>query len=192
MKQNWRLFVAACGLALIAVASACGQHGEPVASLRPDGRSEAATAEPDSAAALARYVKQMKAYVVCLRNHGLPSVADPDAYGGVTVDTSKASRGALARSRLSCQHLEVPMPPEVQALVKGKKLPPPTEAEKEITRKYSACMQANGAPDFPDPGPDGAITQDQEWDQLAPGVAGATATCAPIIGEPVNPGPGVG
>lgn len=198
MRQK-RLRVAACALALAAVATACGEHGEPVASLRPGGASGAAVGTPNAAAIVARYVGQMKKYVVCLRKHGLPEVADPDAFGGVLIDTSKATADGLSHSRLACQHLQVPMPPEVREL--AKKAQPPadlTPAQREANRRYATCMQSHGAPDFPDPQPDGAFPLPDfpgdvgDWDEGSPSALRASSTCGPIIGAPATMGPGVG
>jgi len=81
----------------------------------------------------------------------------------------------------------VAMPASVQALVD----PPLTAEQKAIKRRYATCMQTHGAPDFPDPGPDGNFAM-RQWNETSAGAARATRACASIIGEPIATGPGVG
>jgi hypothetical protein len=57
-------------------------------------------------------------------------------------------------------------------------------------------MRENGAPDFPDPRPDGHFPDNpdgsQMWDQNTDAAIKAGMKCGPIVGAPATPGPAQG
>ncbi|MEF9883433.1 hypothetical protein [Streptomyces sp. P9-A4] len=57
---------------------------------------------------------------------------------------------------------------------------------------FAARMRRNGAPDFPDPEPDGNVYGDVTWDSTTAAAKRAARDCAPIIADPVDQGPGKG
>jgi len=132
-------------------------------------------------AELAAYIEHQRSWVRCMHEHGV-DVPDPDKYG-----TIRMAERPPENAQKACKPLKVAVPASVERLA----LPPLTAAEKKIKKDYSRCMQTHGAPDFPDPGPDG-YSLDTSWDQTSAGAAQATKACAPIIGNPVPAGPGIG
>ena len=149
-------------LALLALMTAltagCGDSSRSpeVATARTsDAASVPADAGTDKTRAVVdHYIEQMTRVVACYRKNGLPEIADPDEFGQVLIDTTKASDpSAVDRAIDACEHLQVPMPPEVHALLEQKQARALTDEERRTFREYAECMQENGAPDFPDPKP---------------------------------------
>lgn len=132
-------------------------------------------------AELAAYIEHQRSWVRCMHEHGV-DVPDPDKYG-----TIRMTERPPEKAQMACKPLKVAVPASVERLA----LPPLTAAEKKIKQDYSRCMQTHGAPDFPDPGPDGHFL-DTPWDQASAGAVQAGKVCAPIIGDPVPTGPGIG
>ncbi|OKJ65728.1 hypothetical protein [Streptomyces sp. CB02460] len=139
---------------------------------------------------VAAYVQAQRAYVKCLREHGVDA-PDPDARG--TIDFGEGDqRRALKQdpkfraAQEKCAEYVSAVPESIE---KGNQ-PKLSAAQIKVKREYAACMQKNGAADFPDPGPDGL--GQGEWDQSAAGAKRAARICGPIIGVPENAGPGEG
>jgi hypothetical protein len=137
-------------------------------------------------AELADYLVHQRAWVACMHQHNV-DLPDPDKFGRILLRSRDKGNPAFEVAAKACRSLEMPMPGSVASMANPKL----TDAEKAVKRKYSACMQKHGAPDFPDPGPDGQFL-DKQWNQTSAGATGATKACASIIGDPTNPGPGVG
>jgi hypothetical protein len=137
------------------------------------------------AAELATYVAAQQKWVACMRQHGF-DLPDPDAHGLVKLTGFPKSQPKARAAWVACQPLAVAVPESVQRL----QTTPLTPAQQAIERRYATCMQTHGAPDFPDPGPDGDF-KFQDWNQTSAGAAQATKACEPIIG--VHPtGPSLG
>lgn len=193
-------------VAVIVLASSmlagCGPDAErsptvaSAASRTPD--SGKASTPPAKPSALEQYIADMQEFVDCMRENGAPEMPDPGPLGEVAIDTRVIDERKARQATEACQQFAVAMPAEVRAMVMEKQASNLTEDQKRITREYAECMQANGAPDFPDPLPNGLpggyddMGPEDGWGQTSAGTLAATATCAPIIGDPVNPGPGVG
>jgi hypothetical protein len=175
--------------ALLVAGCASGSRRPKVATASRSGQPRSATGAPSASGdVVAEYIDAQRRWVACLRKRGLDA-SDPDATGVVTMpydNTRKADPEILAKL-MPCRSLQVTVPQEVGDL----RLPPLTDAQREVKRRYSECMQDNGAPDFPDPRDNGYFA-DTPWNQVGPGVARATRACAPIIGAPTDPGPGLG
>lgn len=180
---------AALGAAvLVLLVSGCGDDKQEP-SVASAGGAPAATA---SGEAVTAYVEGKRKYVACLRDEGV-KVSDPDAKGRSefsgdrrALKTDPKFRAAL----IKCNDLNPPVPEGLEDK------PPLTPEQIEAARQYARCMQTNGAPSFPDPGPDGYPPDSNDgtaaWDPLSPGAQRASTACASIIGQPTSPGTGVG
>lgn len=155
------------------VASAGGGTGRPHVSATPN--------------AVAAYLEAQRKYAQCLRAGGI-EVADPDADGNVDISDVKRKRDRQQLAVLTrCGKGLPPRPRELGD--KGKQ--PLSKDEIERARRYARCMQANGAPDFPDPGPDGYFDGDgPEWDETSAGAQRALRICTPIVQPTPLPGSG--
>ncbi|MER6099437.1 hypothetical protein ABT154_27010 [Streptomyces sp. NPDC001728] len=138
---------------------------------------------------VAVYVEARRAWVGCLRDNGIDA-PDPDANGQVDLgDAATLKKNpAYLRASEKCSTLAPPVPKEIE-----RRLAPKLTPEQVRTQfAFAACMQKNGAPDFPDPEPDGNVYGDVTWDSTTAAAKRAARDCAPIIGDPVEQGPGKG
>jgi hypothetical protein len=177
-----RVLLAAAASVVAVSLTACGggEDKAKVPSAGGAGNGAPAAAGNDVAA----YVNAQREWVKCLREQGL-DVPDPNAMGVVEFGDNRAVKQnpVFLRATEKCASLQVAVPESVEEAQR-----PKLSAEQIETReRYAECMQGNGAPDFPDPGPDGYAPQDAEWDQQSAGARRATRTCAPIIGAPMDP-----
>jgi len=181
--------------AAVTLLAGCGGDGSepPIATAATGEASASASASKTPAlsspqAELAAYLTAQRKWVSCLREYGLDP-PDPDQYGRVIWRNIpvKADSG-FEKGQQACKSLQSAPPPSVVKMASQ----PLTPAQIELKRRYSACMQKNGAPDFPDPGPDGEFPETTRWNQTSAGAARATEACASIIGDPAKSGPGVG
>lgn len=179
----------------LAVLSSCSQATESeneIASVSRAPNADGTSSRPDSQAVLDDYLDDMERVVTCLRRNGLPQVPDPGPLGEVRLDTRELDDPqALARARTACQHVQVPMPPEVRALVQEQEAEEVTDEDRRVFAEYARCMQENGASDFPDPLPRG-LPDEKAWDQTSSGAQRALAACAHLVGGTSETGPGVG
>jgi hypothetical protein len=181
-------------MAIAGMLAGCGGSSAPeIATARtagPTATSSKAGPAPSAIGAKAdiqKYLEAQRAWVDCLRKHGL-NPPDPNQYGSVLwTDMPVKANSSFVKAMNACASLQMAPPASV---IQAQRVPL-TPEEIAIKRRYARCMQQNGAPDFPDPGPDGEFA-DKPWDQTSSGAAKATAKCAPIIGDPVSSGPGVG
>jgi hypothetical protein len=174
-----RMMLAGLALAVLAL---CGCSKQPATPTVASGQSGSPKAT-QTANAVAIYLQAMRKYAQCLRAAGL-DVADPDPQGNIDLGSVKSS----GQGRAAAIRCGKDLPPHPDELNPPKQ--PQTAAQIEKARQYARCMQANGAPDFPDPGPDGYFDGDTTWDQTTAGAARATRLCTPIVqGSPV-PGSG--
>jgi hypothetical protein len=181
---------AASALALTLAGCAGDDDAKKVPSVA--GGTEGGAAKTSASAArddTAAYAQSQRAWVGCLREKGL-DVPDPDARGVVTFrdGASLKKDPAFLDAQQKCGHLSMPVPESVVLAQR------PTLSPEQIdTRKrYATCMQHNGAPDFPDTGPEGYAVIGAEWNQQSASAQRATRTCAPIIGAPADPPQGQG
>ncbi len=172
-------------MALIVAGCAAPAADPGVASA---GASPTASADSNIVAA---YVDGVRQWVACMRAAGI-EVSDPDAKGHTEISGDlgllKKDPAFLAASE-KCSPLRPPVPKELQERLVL------TPEQLETAKKYADCMQSNGAPDFPDPGPDGYPVDsrgDVTWDQASDGAQRASRVCGPIVGAPATPGPGQG
>ena len=139
---------------------------------------------------VAAYIDAQRAWVKCLRASGIDA-PDPDENGQVDLGDARplksnpASRAALEK----CSKNKAGVPAEIERRLAPKLTPEQIKKQFE----FADCMQKNGAPDFPDPEPDGHTYGDaQQWDSTTAAAKQASRTCAPIIGHPTEQGPGKG
>ncbi|MFF0017814.1 hypothetical protein [Streptomyces sp. NPDC005374] len=155
-------------------------------TVRASGTASARTSGDDVSA----YVEAQRAYVKCLRDNGIDA-PDPDARGNVDfggggklLALKKNPKFRTATEK--CAEFQVAVPESVE---NGNQ--PSLSAEQvEVKREYAACMQKNGAADFPDPGSDGL--GQGEWDQTSASAKRAIRICGPIVGVPADASPGKG
>ncbi len=169
----------------------CGNaQGEPRVATAGRSPTAAVTAVPTDA--VTTYVEGVRAYVKCLRAEKV-QVTDPDSKGRYTLEGDLGllkSDPAFVAAQQKCRDLLPPVPSGLQDR------PAKTLDQIEVVRNYARCMRASGAPDFPDPGPDGYLPRSgsgqQSWDQTTDGAHRAARACASIIGDPTTVGEGVG
>ena len=162
----------------------CGGDEEPQVASANTGRPSAIGTSSAADSDVAGYLEGVRQWVACLRKEGV-EVTDPDPTGQVTFPGDaaalKSDRSFLAAQE-KCRSLEVPAPESIQELRR-----PKLSAEQIDTRReYAECMRRSGAPDYPDPGPDGYPDRGSKWDQTSAGARKATRACASIIGDPTD------
>lgn len=200
--------------ATIGLAACSGDSSTPhVASLgtssSSDGSGNSSTARPTG-----NPTQLLDEWASCMRGHGDPGQADPviDANKVIHITLPrgvnlKGQEGARARFLAPC---EAYLTAAAAALRGGPAPPPPAQAQLD---EYSACMRANGVPNFPDLtensdgmvhlgfSPGSGLNADsptfQRADKLCAkknGVRGIGGTGAPQPGEITygNSGPGTG
>ncbi len=187
MRSRRTSAYALVALAALALAGCADpQQDQQIASA---GGTPAVTVPADE---VATYVEGVRDYVACLRAEGL-KVTDPDPKGKFEFQGDlkllKADPGFIAAQE-KCRAL---LPPVPASLIEK---PVMSAAQIDLARRYASCMRENGAPDFPDPGPDGyppeRTSGEPTWDQTSEGARRATRACAGIIGDPTEAGPGQG
>ncbi|MFC8532815.1 hypothetical protein [Streptomyces sp. NPDC057249] len=190
MRTN-RVRPAAAALAMAFVLAGCGgSDGGAEVPTAGGGKVSAPAGRGKATDDIAAYVRAQRAYVKCLREHGVDA-PDPDAKGTIDFGAGDQRRELkqdpkFRAAQEKCARYVSAVPESIE---KGNQ-PELSAAQIKVKREYAACMQKNGAADFPDPGPDG-LGQD-EWDQSAAGAKRAARICGPIIGVPENAGPGKG
>ncbi|MFB6837055.1 hypothetical protein [Streptomyces sp. NPDC056361] len=192
MRTNRALFAAAAAAVAFAL-TGCGGGGEagkiPSAG---DATLPTGTAGPSSGGGkdeVAVYVEARRAWVKCLRENGVDA-PDPDANGQVDLGDGAALKKnpTFRKASEECAPLSAPVPEEIERRLAPKLTP--EQIEKQFA--FADCMRKNGAPDFPDPAPDGNVYGDHPWDSTTAAAKHAARTCAPIVGTPVDQGPGKG
>ncbi|WP_327748258.1 hypothetical protein [Streptomyces europaeiscabiei] len=168
----------------------------PTAGGGDSSTSTTATGEQGGGDEVAAYVKAQRDWVRCLRDNGV-DVPDPDEKGEVDFGGGDGTRALKKDPRFldaskKCADKKATVPESIEDANR----PELTAAQIKAARDYAACMQKNGAPDYPDPGPDGYQRNNNsgipEWDQSSAGVQRATRICAPISGNPTNQPPAKG
>lgn len=194
MTESSRRAVVA-GLTLVVALLVTGCAGSPASPQIATAQSPHAVASPGastSSTPLQAYVEAQQRWVDCMRDNGLKSLPDPDQLGQVLMKASdRPAPDVMMKADRACRKFQEPVPEEVAKLRDDAYAANLSDAEKKVFRDYATCMQRNGAPDFPDPQPNG-VPGDGEWDETSPGAGHASSVCAPIIGDPTTQGPGVG
>ena len=189
-----RLGAVAAGALVATLLAGCSVGAGSTSAAAPPAADDLPVAAPRPVdAAVADYVAGVRAWVGCMRSHGI-GLPDPGPRGHVPLP-----RGAwwkTAPAAVAAQRECAPLHPEVPPGLLAARRPELTHAEIDQARQYSRCMQTHGAPDFPDPGADGYPDRPEpgepQWDPLSPGARNASRACAHVIGDPALPGPGRG
>ncbi|KOG08920.1 MULTISPECIES: hypothetical protein [Streptomyces] len=194
MRTNRVLLAAAAAVVAFAL-TGCGDGGGEAGRIPTagDGATSGGTTAGQASGSgkdeVAAYVEGRRAYVKCLRENGIDA-PDPDANGQVDLGDGVALKKnpTFRTASEKCAPLSPPVPEEIE-----RRLAPKLTPEQIKTQfAFADCMQKNGAPDFPDPAPDGNVYGDVQWDSTTAAAKQAARTCAPIIGQPVDQGPGKG
>ncbi|MEV0639143.1 hypothetical protein AB0I77_30250 [Streptomyces sp. NPDC050619] len=201
MRTNRVLLAAAASVVAFAL-TGCGSDDDgsevPTAggggSSASAGKTAGKTGDQGGGSDVAAYVDSQREWVACMRQNGV-DLPDPNSKGQVDMSgqgLALKKDPKFINATKKCADLKGTVP---QGLEEANE-PKLTPAQIKVKRDYAACMQKNGAPDFPDPGPDGYGGNNNsgqpEWDQDSAGAKRATRICAPIIGNPVNPPAGKG
>lgn len=191
MRTNRVLMaVVTASVMAITLAGCGGEDDAPKVPTAGDNASAASgkTAAPGSGDDVSAYVNAQREWVKCLRENGVDA-PDPDAKGQVDFGDNAALKKdtKFLNASEKCASLVAAVPESLE----NANQPELTPEQIKVKRDYADCMQKNGAPDFPDPGPDGTA-QGSEWDQTSAGAKRATRVCAPIIGDPVDQPEGKG
>jgi hypothetical protein len=192
MRTN-RVLMAVVTASVMAITLAgCGGEGDapkvPTAGGDSASAASGKTAAPGGGDDVSAYVNAQREWVNCLRENGVDA-PDPDAKGQVDFGDNAALKKdtKFLNASEKCASLVAAVPESLE----NANQPKLTPQQIKVKRDYADCMQKNGAPDFPDPGPDGTA-QGSEWDQTSAGAKRATRVCAPIIGDPVDQPEGKG
>lgn len=199
MRTN-RVLLAAAAAVTAFTLTGCGGGGGDGAGKIPtaaDGTTSAGTGRTTAGGGnsgggkdeVAAYVEAKRAWVKCLRENHVDA-PDPDANGQVELGDARTLKNnpAFVKASQKCSPLNPPVPAEIE-----RRLAPRLTPDQIKTQfAYAECMQKHGAPDFPDPEADGNVYGDVQWDSTTAAAKQAARTCAPIIGAPVEQGPGKG
>ncbi|HEY9371231.1 hypothetical protein [Streptomyces sp.] len=194
MRTN-RVLLAAAASVLAFALTGCGSDdgGSKVPTADAGGASKSAAAGGSGGGkdALAAYVEGKRAWVKCMREQGV-ELNDPDEKGQIDFGNGDQRRAMKKNPKYipaskACAKVDPPVPEDLE-----KSLNPLTPEEIKVRKDYAACMQKNGAPDFPDPQADGSDSGDSEWNQSSAEAKRAARVCGPIIGIPDNPPPAKG
>ncbi|MES4907174.1 MULTISPECIES: hypothetical protein [unclassified Streptomyces] len=170
-----------------------GGGGGEVASAQGGKRSSSGSKAGEGE--VARYVEGQRRFVKCLREEGL-DVPDPDAKGHIDYGDARELKAdpKFTRAQVKCEEFLLPVPEELE-----RQEAPELSAEEIAARKrYAKCMQENGVPEAPDVNDDGYSDEDFQndgkmaWDPTSARAKRAIRICAPIIGDPADPGKGKG
>jgi hypothetical protein len=160
-----------------------------IATAASPGQGLTTSATPDPGV-VAAYIEAVRRYVACMDEDGI-TFTDPDTRGNIELvgDLRLLKQDpAFLEASERCSPL---LPPKPKELIDP--LPPLTAEEIENARRYAECMRTNGAPDFPDPGPEGYFDErSPEWDQDSESAVRAYRLCAPIVGGSGDPEVGQG
>ncbi|MGW0583058.1 hypothetical protein ACWD25_45705, partial [Streptomyces sp. NPDC002920] len=193
------LLAAASSIVAFALTGCGGDDGGskvPTAGGGDSSASSTTAGEQGGGNEVAAYVKAQRDWVRCLRDNGVDA-PDPDEKGEVDFGSGDGVRALkrnpkFLKASQKCADKKATVPESIEDANR----PELTAAQIKVARDFAACMQKNGAPDYPDPGPDGYQRNNNsgipEWDQSSAGARRATRVCAPISGNPTNQPPAKG
>jgi hypothetical protein len=123
-------------------------------------------------------LRELLAYSVCMRSHGITDFPDPTGNGFVVIPRSvNPDSSQFQAAQNACQHLQPASTPPASAQ------PNPT-----LGVRLAQCMRAHGVPNFPDPG--GSVTgtpaSNSKLDVRSPQFQAAQRTCRSLVGMPAK------
>lgn len=193
MRTN-RVLLAAAASVLAFALTGCGSD-DPGAKVPTAGGGEKSASAPAGGGKdeVAQYVENQRKWVACMRENGF-DLPDPNNLGQVEMGDNRALKAdpKFQPAQEKCAQFATTVPEAVERQLRPKLTPEQIKTQ----QKYADCMQKNGAADFPDPDADGYQpannSGEPDWNQNSASAKRAARTCAPIIGDPVEQGPGKG
>jgi len=173
--------VAAVAIGLAACAGSSSPH---VASLGRSSGSSPAGGSSASAPPTGNPTELLDEWAACMRTHGDPGQADPVITPGKVIDVPVGAEGADGLKSLlgsaggrSCESRLTAAQRELSGISSSGRRP-----DQATLVKFAGCMRANGAPNWPDPGPNGTGFSDIGVGLNSPGVQNAVKVCARRLG----------
>ncbi|MFD5555365.1 hypothetical protein ACFWIA_16185 [Streptomyces sp. NPDC127068] len=168
---------------LLLALTACGAQddGPGVPSVNNGAKAKSDANVEDE---ITRYLEAQKKYVRCMEKEGFKS-SDPDSKGRYEFEGDLGALKAdpeFAKAQDTCKQYSLPVPAELER----RNEPKPSAKEVEKRKRYSTCMQEQGAPDFPDVDSEGHSSEEM-WNQNSSGAKRASRICEPILGNPSLP-----
>lgn len=152
----------AAAVAILSLVS-CGGAGGRTEDASAGSVGSAAGMDNGEASASGDVAALWHDFAQCLRDHGSPSLADPQILASGAADWGdqiQEFRRALGRVEGSGTRGEGsggPCDDELRALPERALNPPPTPDELEELVQLARCMREQGVMDWPDPNPDGSF-----------------------------------
>jgi hypothetical protein len=178
------------GLAVVVAAAAiglaaCAGSGSPhVASLGKSSGSSPAGGTSTSAPSTGNPTELLDEWAACMRKHGDPGQADPTITASKVIDIPVGAGGADGLKSLlasaggrSCASRLTAAQRELAGISDSGERP----AQATLV-KFAECMRVNGAPNWPDPGPNGTGFSEIGVGLNSPGVQNAVKACAKRLG----------
>ena len=138
--------------------AACSD-AEPSAQVATlDAPRESTATQPTGSDDAEAYVAKMREFVDCVRTHGYPEMQDPTELGGIAredlLQLQGPEKGAIFEK---CYPIidGLPVPEEIEQQRLEEQVTSLTDEQKAANAAFSACMQKNGVPEYPDPQPNG-------------------------------------
>ena len=145
--------VALIGLSLAACSS--GSSSDP--SSAPGNSSSGSSSDASS--------NDYAQFVQCVRQHGVSNMPDPQD-GHFLLPASVQSNPNWQSAVQACQHY-----------LPAGQLGGNNNGNSSALLNYSHCMQTHGVPNYPDPGPNGALDMPSDIDRNSPTVKKAEQEC---------------
>ena len=175
------MVVAAAALGLAACAGSSSPH---VASLGESNGSTPATGSSTAAPPTGNPTELLDEWAACMRKHGDPGQADPVITPSKVIDIPVGAEGPEglksmlgSASGRSCESRLTAAQRELAGISSSGRRP-----DQATLVKFAGCMRANGAPNWPDPGPNGTGFSDIGVGLNSPGVQNAVKVCAKRLG----------
>ncbi|MFD2764328.1 hypothetical protein [Micromonospora eburnea] len=151
------------------------QDGEQVATA-----GGGAAASPSATVAQVSDEDRQREFAKCMRENGMPDFPDPEPGEGGKFRVKIPAGQDREKAQAAMEKCRSLMPNGGKPV----KLDP---EQVEMVRQLAKCMRENGVPNFPDPGPDGALelTGDAGFDPESPSVQAAMEKCRKDGGAPM-------
>lgn len=150
LTSTSRLPVAAAAIAAAIAIAACGASGSPSASSSAGASSSNGQPSPGQ---VAQGQRELVAFAVCLRSHGVPNVPDPTNPRQFKTLLANNQSPAADTAEAACRHLLPGGGTSNQSAA-------PTHAEMTAYVAFARCMRGHGLPRFPDPASNGELSHE--------------------------------
>jgi hypothetical protein len=172
-------FVICLLLALAGAGCGGGNDNDGVATA---GRSASPTAS--ASAGGADELEAALKYVQCMRENGVPNMADPKVGDNGEIQMNLDGKGTDPARVDAAQR-------KCKKLLPNGGEPQKVDPERlEQMRKYAQCMRDNGVPDFPDPTDQGFQLDGNKFPPDDPKMKAANAKCSKLMPQPPGGGQG--